>query len=80
VTIHGGRTAPVAAGVIHTDSSAGSSVRDGEYEDSWRTTVKGARKKGRAFGRKEYVVKYGDVMLFRSTCDGSHGVEEGRRS
>ncbi|MDF2776465.1 MAG: GTP-binding protein YchF [Geminicoccaceae bacterium] len=67
-TIHRGDTAPVAAGVIHTDFEKGF-IR-GEtvgYDDfiamgGW----KGARERGvvRSEG-KEYVVKDGDVMLFR---------------
>jgi GTP-binding protein YchF len=67
-TIHKGDTAPQAAGVIHTDFERGF-IR-GEtvgYEDfvslgGW----KGAKEKGtvRSEG-KEYVVKDGDVMLFR---------------
>jgi GTP-binding protein YchF len=67
-TIHEGDTAPKAAGVIHTDFERGF-IR-GEtvgYDDfismgGW----KGAREKGavRSEG-KEYVVKDGDVMLFR---------------
>ena len=67
-TIHQGDTAPAAAGVIHTDFERGF-IR-GEtvgYDDfvsneGW----KGSREKGlaRAEG-KEYVVKDGDVMLFR---------------
>jgi GTP-binding protein YchF len=67
-TIHQGDTAPVAAGVIHTDFERGF-IR-GEtvgYDDfvnvgGW----KGAKEKGvvRSEG-KEYVVKDGDVMLFR---------------
>lgn len=67
-TIHKGDTAPVAAGVIHTDFERGF-IR-GEtvsYDDfvalgGW----KGAREKGavRSEG-KEYVVQDGDVLLFR---------------
>ena len=67
-TIHTGDTAPVAAGVIHTDFERGF-IR-GEtvgFEDfvaagGW----KGAREKGavRSEG-KEYIVRDGDVMLFR---------------
>ncbi len=67
-TIHSGDTAPVAAGVIHTDFERGF-IR-GEtvaYNDfismgGW----KGAREKGavRSEG-KEYVVQDGDVLLFR---------------
>ena len=67
-TIHQGDTAPVAAGVIHTDFERGF-IR-GEtvgYEDFVATGGwKGARERGvvRSEG-KEYVVKDGDVMLFR---------------
>src|SRR5262245_8199851 len=67
-TIHEGDTAPVAAGVIHTDFDRGfiraetASYNDFLSNDGW----KGAREKGvvRSEG-KEYVVKDGDVMLFR---------------
>ena len=67
-TIHRGDTAPVAAGVIHTDFERGFiRAETVGYDDfvangGW----KGAREKGvvRAEG-KEYVVKDGDVMLFR---------------
>jgi ribosome-binding ATPase len=67
-TIHRGDTAPVAAGVIHTDFERGFiRAETVGYDDfvangGW----KGARDKGlaRAEG-KEYVVKDGDVMLFR---------------
>jgi len=67
-TIHRGDTAPVAAGVIHTDFERGFiraetvSYSDFVALDGW----KGAREKGavRAEG-KEYVVSDGDVMLFR---------------
>ena len=67
-TIHRGDTAPVAAGVIHTDFERGFiraetvGYEDFLANDGW----KGAREKGvvRAEG-KEYVVKDGDVMLFR---------------
>jgi GTP-binding protein YchF len=67
-TIHRGDTAPVAAGVIHSDFERGfiraetASYDDFVANDGW----KGAREKGvvRAEG-KEYVVKDGDVMLFR---------------
>jgi GTP-binding protein YchF len=67
-TIHRGDTAPVAAGVIHTDFERGFiraetvSYEDFLANDGW----KGAREKGvvRSEG-KEYVVKDGDVMLFR---------------
>jgi hypothetical protein len=67
-TIHQGDTAPQAAGVIHTDFERGfiraetvgydAFVADGGW--------KGAREKGavRSEG-KEYVVKDGDVLLFR---------------
>ncbi|HEY2853532.1 MAG TPA: redox-regulated ATPase YchF [Gemmatimonadaceae bacterium] len=67
-TIHRGDTAPVAAGVIHTDFERGfiraETVAYPEFvaNGGW----KGAREKGvaRAEG-KEYVVADGDVMLFR---------------
>ena len=67
-TIHQGDTAPRAAGTIHTDFERGfiraETVGYSEFvgNDGW----KGAREKGvvRAEG-KEYVVKDGDVMLFR---------------
>ncbi|HEX3868374.1 MAG TPA: redox-regulated ATPase YchF [Gemmatimonadaceae bacterium] len=67
-TIHRGDTAPVAAGVIHTDFERGFikaetvSFEDFVSNGGW----KGAKEKGavRAEG-KEYVVQDGDVMLFR---------------
>ncbi len=67
-TIHRGDTAPVAAGVIHTDFERGFiRAETASYDDfighgGW----KGAREKGavRSEG-KEYVVKDGDVLLFR---------------
>jgi GTP-binding protein YchF len=67
-TIHQGDTAPKAAGVIHTDFERGFiraetvGYDDFVAHDGW----KGARERGvvRAEG-KEYVVKDGDVMLFR---------------
>lgn len=67
-TIHKGDTAPKAAGVIHTDFERGFiraetvSYDDFVANDGW----KGAREKGavRSEG-KEYVVRDGDVMLFR---------------
>ena len=67
-TIHRGDTAPVAAGVIHSDFERGFiraetvSCEDFLANDGW----KGAREKGlvRAEG-KEYVVQDGDVLLFR---------------
>jgi GTP-binding protein YchF len=67
-TIHRGDTAPVAAGVIHTDFEKGF-IR-GEtvgYDDFIATGGwKGAKEKGvvRSEGR-DYVVRDGDVMLFR---------------
>jgi ribosome-binding ATPase len=67
-TIHRGDTAPVAAGVIHTDFERGF-IR-GEtvgYDDFVGTGGwKGARERGvvRSEG-KEYVVQDGDVLLFR---------------
>jgi GTP-binding protein YchF len=67
-TIHRGDTAPVAAGVIHSDFERGfiraETVSYDEFvaNGGW----KGAREKGvvRSEG-KEYVVQDGDVMLFR---------------
>ena len=67
-TIHRGDTAPVAAGVIHTDFERGFirgetvSFEDFVKLGGW----KGAREKGavRSEG-KEYVVQDGDVLLFR---------------
>jgi GTP-binding protein YchF len=67
-TIHRGDTAPVAAGVIHTDFERGfiraetASLADFVANGGW----KGARERGavRSEG-KEYVVHDGDVMLFR---------------
>jgi ribosome-binding ATPase len=67
-TIHRGDTAPVAAGVIHTDFERGFiraetvSFADFVANSGW----KGARERGsvRSEG-KEYVVRDGDVMLFR---------------
>ncbi len=67
-TIHSGDTAPQAAGVIHTDFERGFiRAETVGYDDfvslgGW----KGAKEKGavRSEG-KEYVVKDGDVMLFR---------------
>jgi GTP-binding protein YchF len=67
-TIHKGDTAPKAAGVIHSDFERGFiRAETVSYEDfvangGW----KGAREKGavRSEG-KEYVVKDGDVLLFR---------------
>ncbi len=67
-TVHRGDTAPVAAGVIHTDFERGFiraetvSLSDFVANAGW----KGARERGvvRSEG-KEYVVHDGDVMLFR---------------
>jgi hypothetical protein len=67
-TIHQGETAPQAAGAIHTDFERGfiraETVSYDEFaaNEGW----KAAREKGavRSEGR-EYVVKDGDVMLFR---------------
>ena len=67
-TVHKGDTAPAAAGVIHSDFERGfiraETVGYDEFVSSggW----KGAREKGvvRSEG-KEYVVRDGDVMLFR---------------
>jgi ribosome-binding ATPase len=67
-TIHRGDSAPKAAGVIHTDFERGFiRAETASYEDfvangGW----KGAREKGvvRSEG-KDYIVRDGDVMLFR---------------
>ena len=67
-TIHQGDTAPKAAGAIHTDFERGfikaetSGYDDFIANDGW----KGVKEKGlmRMEG-KEYVVKDGDVMLFK---------------
>jgi GTP-binding protein YchF len=67
-TIHRGDTAPTAAGVIHTDFERGFiRAETVSYDDfvasgGW----KGARERGvvRSEGR-DYVVRDGDVMLFR---------------
>ncbi|HJR63319.1 MAG TPA: redox-regulated ATPase YchF [Gemmatimonadaceae bacterium] len=67
-TVHAGDTAPVAAGVIHTDFERGFiraetvSYDDFVQSGGW----KGARERGvvRSEGR-EYMVRDGDVILFR---------------
>jgi len=67
-TIHRGAKAPVAAGVIHSDFERGFiRAETVAYEDFIRLGGwKGAREQGlaRAEG-KEYVVRDGDVLLFR---------------
>lgn len=67
-TIHQGDTAPVAAGVIHTDFERGFIRAETVAYDAFvaNSGWKGARDKGvvRSEG-KEYVVQDGDVMLFR---------------
>jgi GTP-binding protein YchF len=67
-TIHAGDTAPKAAGVIHTDFERGFiKAETVAYEDLVRCgSVASAREKGlyRMEG-KEYLVKDGDVMLFK---------------
>ena len=67
-TIHAGNTAPQAAGVIHTDFERGFiKAETVAYEDLVRCgSVAAAREKGlyRMEG-KEYLVKDGDVMLFK---------------
>jgi ribosome-binding ATPase YchF (GTP1/OBG family) len=67
-TIHHGDTAPVAAGVIHTDFERGFIRGETVGYDEFVSTGgwKGAKEKGvvRSEG-KEYVVRDGDVMLFR---------------
>ena len=67
-TIHKGDTAPKAAGVIHTDFERGFIRAETVAFDDFVANGgwKGAREKGvvRAEG-KEYIVKDGDVLLFR---------------
>src|SRR5579859_1717478 len=67
-TIHKGDTAPVAAGVIHTDFERGFIRAETVGYDAFvaNNGWKGARDKGvvRSEG-KEYIVQDGDVMLFR---------------
>jgi ribosome-binding ATPase len=67
-TIHAGDTAPKAAGVIHSDFERGFiKAETVAYEDLVRCgSIAAAREKGlyRMEG-KEYVVKDGDVILFR---------------
>src|SRR5437867_1313171 len=67
-TIHQGETAPQAAGTIHTDFERGFIRAETVSYDDFAASGgwKGAREKGavRAEGR-DYVVKDGDVMLFR---------------
>ena len=67
-TIHAGDTAPVAAGVIHTDFQRGFiKAETVAYEDLVKCgSIAAAREKGlyRMEG-KEYVVNDGDVILFK---------------
>src|SRR5205814_3264980 len=67
-TIHAGDTAPQAAGVIHTDFEKGFiKAETVAYDDLVKLgSVAAAREKGlyRLEG-KEYVVKDGDVMVFK---------------
>ena len=67
-TIHRGDTAPRAAAVIHTDFERGFiRAETAGYDDFVATGGwKGAKERGivRSEG-KEYVVRDGDVMLFR---------------
>jgi len=67
-TIHRGDTAPVAAGVIHTDFERGFIRAETVAYDAFvaNNGWKGARERGvvRSEG-KEYVVQDGDVLLFR---------------
>jgi len=67
-TIHAGDTAPKAAGVIHTDFERGFiKAETVAYDDLIKCgSIAAAREKGlyRMEG-KEYVVKDGDVMLFK---------------
>jgi GTP-binding protein YchF len=67
-TIHRGDTAPVAAGVIHTDFERGFIRAETVAYDAFvaNSGWKGSRERGvvRSEG-KEYVVQDGDVLLFR---------------
>src|SRR5678809_1001531 len=67
-TIHAGDTAPVAAGVIHSDFERGFiKAETVSYDDLAATgSMAAAKEKGlvRQEGR-DYVVQDGDVMLFR---------------
>ncbi|QIR38275.1 redox-regulated ATPase YchF [Tolypothrix sp. PCC 7910] len=67
-TIHAGMSAPQAAGVIHSDFERGFIRAETVAYDDLVTTgsMNGAKEKGlvRSEG-KEYIVKEGDVMLFR---------------
>ena len=67
-TIHQGDTAPKAAGVIHSDFERGFiKAETVAYEDLLKCgSVAAAREKGlyRMEG-KEYIVKDGDVLLFK---------------
>jgi ribosome-binding ATPase YchF (GTP1/OBG family) len=67
-TIHAGDTAPKAAGVIHSDFERGFiKAETVAYDDLVKLgSVAAAREKGlyRMEG-KEYVVKDGDVLLFK---------------
>lgn len=67
-TIHAGDTAPKAAGVIHSDFERGFiKAETVSYEDLVQCgSVAVAREKGRyRMEGKEYVVKDGDVLLFK---------------
>jgi GTP-binding protein YchF len=67
-TIHAGDRAPAAAGVIHSDFERGFiRAETVAFEDFVRAGGwKGAREQGLALAEgKEYVVRDGDVMLFR---------------
>jgi GTP-binding protein YchF len=67
-TIHRGDTAPKAAGVIHTDFERGFIRAETVSYDSFvgNEGLERAREKGVVRSeRKEYVVKDGDVLLFR---------------
>jgi len=67
-TIHQGDTAPKAAGVIHSDFERGFiKAETVAYDDLLKCgSVAAAREKGvYRMGGKEYLVKDGDVMLFK---------------
>jgi len=67
-TIHAGDTAPQAAGVIHTDFEKGFIKAETVSYDDLMTTGSMAAAKEKGLVRqegKEYVVRDGDVMLFK---------------
>ncbi len=67
-TIHAGATAPQAAGVIHTDFERGFiKAETVAYDDLLKAGSMAAAREAGAVRQegKEYVVKDGDVLLFK---------------